>query len=85
MREKIVVAIQPVDTGYYVDSTDLPELNIFVKDATRLVDAISGAIRYLYKHNRGLDVRVFMEVPLFAKERVAPQSAVELEPLAQAA
>lgn len=81
-RETIVLTIEQVAGGYYIDSQDLPELNVFVKAIDKVVTAVPEAIKYLYRHNRGMDVRVFMEVPVFPD---STQECVELQPLPLAA
>ena len=64
-REKVVLTIEQVPDGYYIDSRDLTELNLFISSIDKLLTAVPEAIKYLYKHNRGMDVRVLMEVPVF--------------------
>ena len=64
-RETITITIERIDTGFYVDSDDLPTLNLLVQEEVKLVVAIPEAVKYLYKHNRQLDVRVLMEIPIF--------------------
>ena len=84
MKETIIVTIQPVETGFFVDSQDLPQMNLFVREAAKLVEAIPEAIKYLYKHNRGMDVRVLLEVPLLGQAET-PQREVEITRLPLAA
>jgi len=68
MTEKIAVFIEPLETGgFLVDSDDLPQLNIFVHEEGNLVTAVSQAIKYLYRHNRNMEVNVMMPVPDFGK------------------
>ena len=81
-REKIVLTIDKVPNGYYIDSRDLTELNLFISSIDKILTAVPEAIKYLYKHNRGMDVRVLMEVPVFS---VSTEEYVELELLHLAA
>lgn len=67
--ETIIVQIERI-TGneseeFFVNSHDLPALNMIVKRESNLTIAIPNAIKYIYKRNRGMDVRVLMEVPVF--------------------
>ena len=80
MRERIVVAINRLGDGlFYVDSPDLPELNIAVGSEAGLTVAIPTAIKLIYKKNRNLDVRVLMEVPVFERASdLEPQREVEI-------
>ena len=78
MIEAILVQIEQMDedVGFFISSKDLPELNILIKEERNLTSAIPNAVKYIYKHNRGLDVRVLMEVPVFQDTRevaVLPQ------------
>ena len=84
-REKIVLTIEQVPSGYYIDCRDLPELNLFISSFEKILTAVPEAIKYLYKHNRGMDVRVLMEVPVFSDAAVKSEKYVELEPLQLAA
>ncbi|MCR9258223.1 MAG: hypothetical protein NXH95_00740 [Pseudomonadaceae bacterium] len=62
--DKITILIAQVKNGgYLVESNDLPELNIFVRDEANLKTAIPAAIKYLYKHNRNINVQVSMQGP----------------------
>ncbi len=81
-RETILLNIEGVGGGYYIDSRDLPELNVFVNAFDKIVTAVPQAIKYLYKHNRGMEVRVLMECPVFSD---SSEEYVELEPLPLAA
>ena len=81
-REKIVLTIEQVPNGFYIDSRDLTELNLFISSIDKILTAVPEAIKYLFKHNRGMDVRVLMEVPVFSG---STEEYVELEPLQLAA
>ena len=72
VRETITVTIAQMGAGFFVDSDDLPTLNLLVKEEVKLVMAISEAVKYLYRHNRQLDVRVLMEIPVFDVPATAP-------------
>ena len=82
---KIRILISNIDTGFFVTSNDLPELNLFVQNEYGLVNAIPQAIKYLFKHNDGIDVRVLMEVPVFPDNSSEPEKIIQLEELTQAA
>ena len=78
MTETILVQIEQMDeeVGFFISSRDLPELNILVREERNLTSAIPNAVKYIYKRNRGLDVRILMEVPVFQDTRevaVLPQ------------
>ena len=81
-REKVVLTIEQVPNGFYIDSRDLTELNLFISSIDKILTAVPEAIKYLFKHNRGMDVRVLMEVPVFSG---STEEYVELEPLQLAA
>ena len=55
--------------GFFVNSEDLPELNIRIQDEYQLTNVIPKAIKYLFRHNEGREVRVIMEVPVFPGAR----------------
>ena len=82
---KIKISIYKIDTGFFVDSRDIPQLNLFVKDEINLINAIPEAIKYLFKHNEGAEVRVLMEVPVFSDESSTPERIIQLEQLPNAA
>ena len=42
MSENVIVAMEQVGTGYVVDSKDLPNLNLLMQKASRLIDAKSS-------------------------------------------
>ena len=76
--ETIIVQIERMgeQAGFFVNSKDLPELNMIVKEERNLAVAIPNAIKYIYKRNRELDVMILMEVPVFHGQRevaVRPQ------------
>ena len=81
-RETIAITIDKAGTGFFVSSDDLPELNVFVRNAAGLTTAVPEAIKYLYRHNRNVEVMVFMEVPVLP---TAQPKSVNIEPLQQAA
>ena len=85
VKEKITILIEKIDSGYFVDSQDLKQLNLFVKMEIDLINAIPEAIKYLFKHNRGVDVRVLMEVPVFPVDSPNSERIIELENLSKAA
>lgn len=80
-QERITVTIERVQGGFFVDSEDMPELNVFVAKEERLTMAVPEAIKYLYRHNHHKDVRVLMEVPIFASQGGSqkPRRTVEIE------
>ncbi len=80
-QERITVTIERVQGVFFVDSEDMPELNVFVAKEERLTTAIPEAIKYLYKHNHNKDVRVLMEVPIFGGQGRSrkPRRMVEIE------
>ena len=78
MKESILVQIESMDeeAGFFISSKDLPELNMLVRDEKNLTSAIPAAVKYIYKANRGIDVKILMEVPIFQDTRevaVLPQ------------
>ena len=78
MIEPILVQIEQMgeDVGFFISSKDLPELNMMIRKERNLTSAIPNAVKYIYKRNRGLDVKVLMEVPVFQDTRevaVLPQ------------
>lgn len=81
MIETILVQIEPLDggEGFFISSKDLPELNMLVREERNLTSAIPNAVKYIYKHNRGLDVRVLMEVPVFQDTREVAVLPQEIE------
>ena len=82
---KIIISIYKIDTGFFVDSRDLPQLNLFVKEEINLINAIPEGIKYLFKHNEGVEVRVLMEVPVFSDDSSTPERIIQLEQLPNAA
>ena len=80
-QARIMVTIQQVQGGFFVDSEDMPELNVFVAKEERLTMAVPEAIKYLYKHNHKKKVRVLMEVPIFERRDRSkkPRRMVEIE------
>ena len=81
MIETILVQIEPMDegVGFFISSRDLPELNMLVREERNLTSAIPNAVKYIYKRNRGLDVRVLMEVPVFQDTREVAVLPQEIE------
>ena len=81
-RESILITIDEAGAGFFVSSDDLPELNVFVQSADGLITAVPDAIKYLYRHNRNVEVMVLMDVPDLP---TANPNCVEIEPVQQAA
>ena len=81
MIETILVQIERLggEAGFFISSKDLPELNMLVREERNLTSAIPNAVKYIYKHNRGLDVRVLMEVPVFQDTREVAVLPQEIE------
>jgi len=84
-RRKVKIFICKHENGFFVDSDDLPELNVFVENEHDLVNAIPQAIKYLFKHNENAEVRVLMEVPVFSDDYSIPERIVELEDIKKVA
>ena len=83
--DRIMIAIERIaGQRFYVDSNDLPELNLVVEGESNLTVAVPNAIKYIYKNNRGLDVRVLMEVPVL-DAAAEPEPVREVEVIKQAA
>ena len=73
--ETIAVNVEPVSGGFFVDSDDLPTLNLFVQDVRRLLSAIEHGVKYLYRHNRKMEVSVFFDRQHLEAERMPPISS----------
>lgn len=84
-KQIIKILIYKIETGFFIDSRDLPQLNLFVKEEVNLIKVIPEAIKYLFKHNEGVDVRVLMEVPVFSDDSSTPERIIQLEQLPNAA
>ena len=67
-----------VENGYYVDSDDLSELNLFLDSLEKVYSAVPEAIKYPYKHK---DVRVLIEVPFPTDNVAGTENVVGLERL----
>ncbi len=79
--ESILVRIETMDegVGFFISSKDLPELNVLVREERNLTSAIPNAVKYIDKRNRGLDVRVLREVPVFRDTREVAVLPQEIE------
>ena len=70
MAERLTITIERIEQGYLVGCVELPELNLFVRNAESLTEAVPRAIRYLYLHNEDRTVKVMMEVPVLDSQEL---------------
>ena len=79
-KRTIMVTIEKISTGFWIDSEDMPELNVFVRSEAAITEAVIKAVEYFYRHNHKEKVRCVMEVPKFGARRVRiPKQAIEIE------